>query len=57
MPASWRASLAVDLNLGRPLETDWLAGAVARLGQAAGVDTPFHRIALGILAPHAAGGS
>ncbi|HEY7139675.1 MAG TPA: ketopantoate reductase family protein [Methylomirabilota bacterium] len=55
MPATWRASLAVDLEQGRRLEIDWLAGAVTRLGQAAGIDTPFHRVALGVLKPHAAG--
>jgi 2-dehydropantoate 2-reductase len=55
MPATWRASLAVDLEHGRRLETDWLAGAVVRRGQAAGIETPFHRIALGVLKPHAAG--
>ena len=55
MPATWRASLAVDLERGRRLEIDWLAGAVRRLGQAAGIDTPFHQVALGVLKPHAAG--
>jgi len=57
MPATWRASLAVDLEQGRRLEIDWLAGAVVRLGRAAGLQTPFHRVALGILKPHAAGAS
>lgn len=57
MPATWRASLAVDLEQGRRLEIDWLAGAVVRLGQASGIDTPVHRIALGVLTPHAAGAS
>jgi len=55
MPATWRASLAVDLEQGRRLEVEWLSGAVCRLGQAAGIDTPFHRVALGALRPHAAG--
>jgi 2-dehydropantoate 2-reductase len=55
MPATWRASLAVDLEQGRRLEVEWLSGAVCRLGQAAGIDTPFHRVALGALTPHAAG--
>jgi 2-dehydropantoate 2-reductase len=55
MPATWRASLAVDLERGRRLEVDWLSGAVWRLGQAAGIDTPFHQVALGVLKPHAAG--
>jgi 2-dehydropantoate 2-reductase len=55
MPATWRASLAVDLERGRRLEIDWLAGTVRRLGEAAGIDTPFHQVALGVLKPHAAG--
>jgi 2-dehydropantoate 2-reductase len=57
MPATWRASLAVDLEQGRRLEVEWLSGAVCRLGQAAGIPTPFHRVALGVLKPHAAGAS
>ena len=57
MPPAWRASLAVDLEQGRRLEIDWLAGTVVRLGQAAGIVTPFHRVALGVLKPHAAGAS
>jgi 2-dehydropantoate 2-reductase len=57
MPATWRASLTVDLEQGRRLEIDWLAGAVVRIGEAAGLQTPFHRVALGVLKPHAAGGS
>jgi 2-dehydropantoate 2-reductase len=55
MPATWKASLTVDLEQGRRLEVDWLAGTVCRLGQASGIDTPFHRVALGVLKPHAAG--
>jgi 2-dehydropantoate 2-reductase len=56
MSPTWRASLAVDLRQGRRLEVDWLSGAVCRLGQAAGIPTPFHRVALGVLKPHAPGG-
>jgi len=55
MPATWKASLAVDLEQGRRLEVDWLSGTVCRLGQAAGIPTPFHRVALGVLKPHAGG--
>jgi 2-dehydropantoate 2-reductase len=55
MPPTWRASLTVDLEQGRRLEIDWLSGTVCRLGQAAGIATPFHRVALGALKPHAAG--
>lgn len=57
MPPTWRASLAVDLEQGRRLEVDWLSGAVCRLGRAAGIETPFHCVALGVLRPHAAGGA
>jgi 2-dehydropantoate 2-reductase len=56
MSPTWRASLAVDLRQGRRLEVDWLSGAVCRLGQAVGIPTPFHRVALGVLKPHASGG-
>jgi len=55
MPATWKASLTVDLEQGRRLEVEWLSGAVCRLGQAAKIETPFHRFALGVLKPHAAG--
>src|SRR5262249_36120547 len=55
LPAAGRASRAVDLTQGRRLEVEWLSGTVCRLGQAAGIDTPFHRVALGALKPHAAG--
>jgi 2-dehydropantoate 2-reductase len=55
MPATWKASLAVDLEQGRRLEVDWLSGAVCRLGQGAAILTPFHRVAFGVLKPHAGG--
>jgi 2-dehydropantoate 2-reductase len=55
MSATWKASLTVDLEQGRRLEVEWLSGAVCRLGEAAKIDTPFHRVALGVLKPHAAG--
>src|SRR5262245_6503723 len=55
MPGTWRASLTVDLEQGRRLEIDWLSGAVCRLGRAAGIPTPFHDVALGVLKPHAEG--
>lgn len=35
-----RASMAVDLSLGKPLELPWLSGAVARFGEQLGVPTP-----------------
>ena len=50
-----RASQAVDLEAGRPLELEWLSGAVVRLGAEAGVDTPVHATLRAVLAPFAAG--
>jgi len=55
MPETWKASLTVDLEQGRRLEVDWFSGAVCRLGEADKIDTPFHRVALGVLKPHAKG--
>jgi 2-dehydropantoate 2-reductase len=55
MPPTWRASLTVDLEQGRRLEVEWLSGAVCRRGRAAGIPTPFHDVALGVLLPRAAG--
>jgi 2-dehydropantoate 2-reductase len=55
MPGTWKASLTVDLEQGRRLEVEWLSGAVCRRGRAAGIPTPFHDVALGVLMPHAAG--
>ncbi|TAM56247.1 2-dehydropantoate 2-reductase [bacterium] len=42
MPAEMMASMAVDLQRGNRLELPWLSGAVARLGQQAGVSTPVN---------------
>jgi len=53
MRPTWKASLTVDLEQGKRLEVDGLAGAVCRYGETAGIDTPFHRVALGVLKPHA----
>jgi 2-dehydropantoate 2-reductase len=55
MPPTWKASLTVDLEQGRRLEVEWLSGAVCRRGRAAGIPTPFHDVALGVLLPRAAG--
>ena len=55
VPTTWRGSLAVDLEQGRRLEVDWLSGAICRRGRAAGIPTPFHEVAWGVLKPHAAG--
>jgi len=56
LPAEVRASLAHDLAAGKPLEIDWLSGAVARLGVEAGVETPSHAAVAALLAPWRKGG-
>ena len=56
LPAEVRASLAHDLAAGKPLEIDWLSGAVARLGREAGVETPSHAAVAALLAPWREGG-
>jgi len=52
LPGTMRASLAHDLAAGKRLETDWLSGAVARLGAEAGLPTPAHRTVAALLAPY-----
>jgi 2-dehydropantoate 2-reductase len=50
-----QASMALDLQLGRPLELPWLAGGVVDLGAAKGVPTPCCRAVRDILAIHVNG--
>jgi len=40
VPAVMKSSMLHDLEAGRPLELDWLTGAVCRLGQAHAIATP-----------------
>ncbi|MGH8666514.1 MAG: ketopantoate reductase family protein [Burkholderiales bacterium] len=55
MPQDMTSSLHHDLDAGRPLEIEWLAGAVATLGRAHAIPTPLCRAVWDILALHAAG--
>jgi 2-dehydropantoate 2-reductase len=48
------ASLYYDLQAGRRLEVDALAGAVVRMGRDANVPTPLNFAVLAVLAPHRA---
>lgn len=57
MPDAMRASMAFDLAAGKPLEVDWLAGAVVRLGEAHGVATPANAAVWAVLKPWAKGGA
>lgn len=50
-----KPSMLVDLERGKPLEVEWLSGAIARFGAAAGVATPTHDVVWGALRPWAKG--
>ncbi len=43
LPANMTSSMQQDLQRGNRLELDWLSGAVVRMGQELGVDTPANR--------------
>jgi 2-dehydropantoate 2-reductase len=55
LPPEMEASMATDLKHGRRLELAWLSGAVADLGEAAGVAVPRNRAVADLLAIHAGG--
>jgi 2-dehydropantoate 2-reductase len=54
-PPTMKASMANDLEAGRPLELDWLAGKVVALGCKYGVPTPAQEAVYAILKPYRAG--
>ena len=62
-PYEHRASMAVDLVRGRPLELPWLSGRVAELGREFGIATPANDAVVAALAayvdgvPHLSGGA
>lgn len=51
-PANGRASTAIDLEHGRPLEIEWVSGAAVRLAQRAGVAAPLNTALYSVLLPH-----
>jgi 2-dehydropantoate 2-reductase len=56
-PPDMTTSMHHDLQNGRPLEVQWLAGGVVELGKKVGVPTPLNRAVRDILILHAAGGA
>jgi 2-dehydropantoate 2-reductase len=50
-----KASMLVDLERGKPIEVEFLSGAVVRLGHELGVDTPVHAFCLAALMPFVKG--
>jgi len=55
MPKTGRPSMLEDLEAGRPLELEFLSGAVVRLGAKSGVPTPIHAVAYKALSMHRKG--
>ena len=51
-----KPSMLHDLERGKPLEVEWLSGAISRFGQQANVPTPTHDVVWGALKPLATGG-
>lgn len=54
-PRNVRSSMLDDLTRGKPLELDYLSGAVVRLGEQTGVAVPFHDVVNRALRPYIAG--
>lgn len=52
LPPAMRASTAIDLEHGRPLEIEWVSGAAVRLAERAGVPAPANRTLYALLLPH-----
>jgi 2-dehydropantoate 2-reductase len=55
LPEKMISSMAHDRASGKPLELNWLSGAVVRIGAKHGVPTPTHRFITQALALEAAG--
>jgi 2-dehydropantoate 2-reductase len=55
LPPEMTSSMHTDLEEGKPLEVDWLSGAVVALGKAVAVQTPLNRAVDDILALRAEG--
>ncbi len=53
--ADAKSSQLYDLERGKPLELEWLSGAIHRMGKEAGVPTPVHSTTYAALRPFAGG--
>tara|TARA_A100001011_G_scaffold396123_1_gene493141 strand:- start:700 stop:1623 length:924 start_codon:yes stop_codon:yes gene_type:complete len=49
LPSDVRASTAIDLEKGLPIEVDWISGAAVRLARTKGLETPTNEIIYGLL--------
>lgn len=55
MPPHAKSSMLEDLERARPLELDWLSGAIVRIGKELDVPTPIHRFISTVLKPYVHG--
>lgn len=55
LPETMTSSMYHDLAAGRPLEVEWLSGAVARMGAEAGIATPVNATVYAALKNRSAG--
>lgn len=55
LPPKMRASTAIDLENGHPLEIEWISGAATRLSEKAGVEAPTNAALYALLLPHRSG--
>jgi 2-dehydropantoate 2-reductase len=52
LPPAMRASTAIDLENGCPLEIEWISGAVKRLSEEAGLASPLNNTLYALLSPY-----
>lgn len=52
LPKTMRASTAIDLENGRPLEIEWISGAAARLAKKAGIPAMINEALYALLLPY-----
>ena len=55
LPEDMTSSMYHDVAAGKPLEVEWLSGAVAEMGAAAGIDTPVNATVFAALKSRRAG--
>jgi 2-dehydropantoate 2-reductase len=55
LPDAMRASTAIDLEAGRPLEIEWVSGAVKRMAEERGIEAPINAALYALLKPYKSG--
>jgi 2-dehydropantoate 2-reductase len=55
LPETMTSSMYHDLAAGKPLEVEWLSGAVAEMGAETGIDTPVNATVFAALKNRKAG--